>query len=74
MFQVSAWMPLASWNTCTMVPLAKAQTMAPVVGSIVLDDVHLTEDQLLAKARDFYAGIAPQGTAHSPPAKAGETR
>ena len=28
-----------------------------VVGSIVLDETHLTEDQLLARARDFYAGI-----------------
>jgi hypothetical protein len=26
-----------------------------VVGSVVVDAQHLTEDQLLAKARDFYA-------------------
>ena len=29
-----------------------------VVGSIVLDETHLTENQLLAKARDFYAEVA----------------
>jgi hypothetical protein len=29
-----------------------------IVGSVVLDEHHLTEDQLLAKARDFYAKIA----------------
>jgi len=29
-----------------------------VVGSIVLDEQHLTEDQLLAKAREFYAKAA----------------
>ena len=29
-----------------------------VVGSIVLDEQHLTEDQMLAKAREFYAGPA----------------
>jgi hypothetical protein len=26
-----------------------------VIGSVVLDETHLTENQLLAKARDFYA-------------------
>jgi len=30
-----------------------------VVGSIVLDEQHLTEDQLLAKAREFYAKTGP---------------
>ena len=45
-----------------------------VVGSIVLDETHLTEDQLLAKARDFYAGIASQRTTDSPTAKTGSTR
>jgi hypothetical protein len=29
-----------------------------IVGSIVLDETHLSEDQLLAKARDFYAKVA----------------
>jgi hypothetical protein len=29
-----------------------------VVGSMVVDEPHLTENQLLAKAREFYAGIA----------------
>jgi len=31
-----------------------------VVGSLVLDETHLTDDQLLAKARDFYASLASQ--------------
>lgn len=30
-----------------------------VVGSLALDEHHLTEDQVLAKAREFYASIAP---------------
>lgn len=29
-----------------------------VVGSVVLDETHLTENQLLAKARDFYLTVA----------------
>lgn len=29
-----------------------------IVGSVVLDETHLTEDQLLAEARDFYAKVA----------------
>ncbi len=29
-----------------------------IVGSVVLEEHHLTEEQLLAKARDFYAKIA----------------
>lgn len=33
---------------------------AKVVGSVVVDEHHSTEDQLLAKAREFYAG-APTG-------------
>jgi hypothetical protein len=37
-----------------------------VVGSVVLDETHLTEDQLLAKARDFYANVALLETTHSP--------
>jgi len=28
-----------------------------IVGSVVVDENHLTEDQLLAKARDFYASL-----------------
>ena len=31
---------------------------ARIVGSLVLDETHLSEDQLLAKARDFYAKAA----------------
>ena len=32
--------------------------LAPrIVGSVVVDEHHLSEDQLLAKAREFYAGI-----------------
>lgn len=30
-----------------------------VVGSIVVDEKHLTEDQLLARAREFYASLKP---------------
>jgi hypothetical protein len=37
-----------------------------VVGSIVLDETHLTENQLLARARDFYANVASSGTTHLP--------
>ena len=29
-----------------------------IIGSLVVDEQHLTEDQLLAKARDFYANAA----------------
>jgi predicted RNA-binding protein with PIN domain len=42
-----------------------------VVGSVVLNETHLTEDQLLAKAREFYAGLASHKTEHSPMAKTG---
>jgi len=45
-----------------------------IVGSIVLDETHLTEDQLLARARDFYASIATQRTTRSPAARTGATR
>ena len=44
-----------------------------VVGSVVLNETHLPEDQLLAKAREFYAGLASQKTEHSPMAKTGAT-
>jgi hypothetical protein len=30
-----------------------------IVGAVVVDENHLTEDQLLAKAREFYAGPEP---------------
>jgi hypothetical protein len=30
-----------------------------VVGSMVVNEQHLTENQLLAKAREFYATAAP---------------
>jgi hypothetical protein len=49
-----------------------ADLASRVVGSMVLDETHLTEDQLLAKARDCYASFASQETVHSPAAKAGE--
>jgi hypothetical protein len=42
-----------------------------VVGSVVLDETHLTEDQLLAKAREVCAGLASQETTYSPMAKTG---
>jgi hypothetical protein len=45
-----------------------------IVGSIAIDETHLTEDQLLAKARDFYAGIASQGTREPPTARNGHNR
>jgi hypothetical protein len=35
-----------------------ADVAGRIVGSIVLDVQHLTEDQLLAKAREFYASVA----------------
>ncbi len=36
-----------------------------VVGTIVLDETHMTEDQLLAQARDFYANLGISETALS---------
>lgn len=45
-----------------------------VVGSVVLDETHLSEDQLLARARDFYAGTASEADAPSPPARTGHNR
>ncbi len=45
-----------------------------VVGSIVLDETHLSEDQLLAKARDCYAQIASPSAAPLPPAETGAQR
>ena len=45
-----------------------------IVGSIVLDETHLTENQLLARAREPYAGIASHRTTHSPTAKTGPNR
>jgi len=42
-----------------------------VVGSIVLDVTHLTENQLLAKARDFYASLPPREDMSSPGARTG---
>ena len=35
-----------------------------VVGSMVLDETHLSEDQLLARAREFYASIVQSRTTH----------
>ena len=37
-----------------------------VVGSIVVDEQHSTEDQLLAKAREFYAKLASEETTAGP--------
>ena len=42
-----------------------------VVKSMVLDETHLSEDQLLAKARDCYASLASRESVHSPAAKTG---
>jgi hypothetical protein len=44
-----------------------------VVASIVIDETHLTENQLLAKARGCYEVIASQGTPQSPAEKTGRT-
>ena len=33
-----------------------------IVGSLVIDEPHFTDDQLLAKARDFYSNAAPLQT------------
>ncbi len=43
-----------------------ARVAERIVGSVVVDEQHLTEDQLLAKAREFYARIASEGTPRSP--------
>lgn len=45
-----------------------------VVGSLVLDETHLTEDQLLATARDSYASLASQEDKPSPRARKGHNR
>ena len=42
-----------------------------IVGSVVLNETHLTENQLLAKARDFYASLETTPNASSSDAKAG---
>lgn len=36
------------------------QVARRIVGRVVVDEQHLTEDQLLAKARDFYANLGDQ--------------
>ncbi len=38
---------------------------ATIVGSVAVDDHHLSDDQLLAKAREFYASAAAQPVAGS---------
>jgi hypothetical protein len=43
----------------TELKLHHADVAKHIVGSIVLNETHLTDDQLLAKARDFYAKIVP---------------
>jgi hypothetical protein len=45
-----------------------------IIGSIVVDETHLTEDQLLARARELYSGIASRTAAHSPAARTGANR
>ena len=40
-----------------------------IAGCIVVDEQHLTENQLLAKAREFHAKIASKGTTRSPAAR-----
>jgi hypothetical protein len=46
------------------------QVAERIVGQVVVDEQHLTENQLLAQARDFYAKIASEGT-RSPAAHEG---
>ena len=36
-----------------------ADIAAKVVGSVIVDAHHTTENELLAQARDFYAGLSP---------------
>ncbi|MGD1030786.1 MAG: hypothetical protein ABSA05_06550 [Opitutaceae bacterium] len=38
--------------------LSRPELARRIVGSLVIDESHLTEDELLAKARDFYAKAA----------------
>ena len=45
-----------------------------VVGSVVLDETHLTEGQLLAKARECYAGIASEMASRSASVQTGAAR
>ena len=44
------------------------QVAGRVIGSIVVDEQHLSDDQLLAKARDCYAKAAAEGALRIPPA------
>lgn len=37
-----------------------------VIGSVVIDEGHLTEDQLLARGREIYAGLAGHSSARIP--------
>lgn len=48
MFQFVAWLKLNH-----------PELAARIVGSLVVDENHLSDDQLLAKARDFYASALP---------------
>jgi len=41
--------------------------VAVIVGAVVIDEHHLTEVQILVKARAFYAGATPRDRGHSPP-------
>ena len=41
-----------------------AEIAQRIVGTVVVDESHLTEDQLLAKAREVYAGLSPQKEAN----------
>jgi hypothetical protein len=46
-----------------------------VIGSVVVDERHLTEDQLLARAREFYAAAsAKDAISAAPPPRAGGCR
>ncbi len=49
------------------------QVAERIVGCVVVDDQHLTENQLLAKARDLYAKIASEGPTRSSTARKGST-
>ncbi len=42
-----------------------------IVGHIVVNDQHLSENQLLAKAREFYANTGSKQTTRSPGAQEG---
>jgi hypothetical protein len=48
-----------------------SQIAERIAGCVVVDEQHLTENQLLAKARELYAKIASEGTTRSPATQEG---